>query len=374
MTISTFADPAPAIDQTDDSEDIRDQLRQSLETVLARHYSFEQRRDAHESEARESAAAWSAYAELGLLALSLPEEQGGLPAAFADIAMAAETMGGAMTLEPYIPTMVAARLIAAGATPAQQAAWLPGIVEGRLRAALAHEDDGARPVLAIRHGDGWRLRGRKLTVAGGDSADMLIVSARLDDAIALFLVPADAVERRAYRCFDWTGAADILLDDVDLPTDARLPCGEDVLSAALDEATALACADAVGSIRAANRLTRDHTHTRRQFGRSLDSFQVLQHRLVDMLIDEAFAAAITDTAIAACDGSDPTARMRAVSAAKVRVGEAARLVGEQCVQLHGGMGLVQEYQAAHLFARLGLFELSYGDRNHHLERYAALTL
>ena len=165
-----------------------------------------------------------------------------------------------------------------------------------------------------------------------------------------------------------------MLDDVIIPTSARLTGGEAALAAALDEAAALACADAVGAIRAANALTRAHTSTRRQFGRSLDAFQVLQHRLVDMTIAQELAAPITAAAIAACAAATPAKRARAVSAAKVKVGEAARYVGEQCVQLHGGMGLVQEYPAAHLFARLSLFELSHGDRDYHLERYAELVL
>jgi len=373
---TTQMDPAPA--QSDDA-DIRALLRNSLDTVLARHYSFEQRRDARESEARESQAAWAAYAELGLLALTLPEGHGGLPVSLADLAMVVEAMGGAMVLEPYAPAMVAARLLSAAGSEDQQTAWLPAICRGEVRVILAHEEANggyAKPIAASATPDphGWRLSGRKSAVAGGDTADLFIVSANTANGVALFLVPAADLAIRPARSFDWTGTADLMLDDVIIPTSARLTGGEAALAAALDEAAALACADAVGAIRAANALTRAHTSTRRQFGRSLDAFQVLQHRLVDMTIAQELAAPITAAAIAACAAATPAERARAVSAAKVKVGEAARYVGEQCVQLHGGMGLVQEYPAAHLFARLSLFELSHGDRDYHLERYAELVL
>lgn len=373
---TTQMDPAPA--QSDDA-DIRALLRNSLDTVLARHYSFEQRRDARESEARESQAAWAAYAELGLLALTLPEGHGGLPVSLADLAMVVEAMGGAMVLEPYAPAMVAARLLSAAGSEDQQTAWLPAICRGEVRVILAHEEANggyAKPIAASATPDpyGWRLLGRKSAVAGGDTADLFIVSANTANGVALFLVPAADLAIRPARSFDWTGTADLMLDDVIIPTSARLTGGEAALAAALDEAAALACADAVGAIRAANALTRAHTSTRRQFGRSLDAFQVLQHRLVDMTIAQEMAAPITAAAIAACAAATPAERARAVSAAKVKVGEAARYVGEQCVQLHGGMGLVQEYPAAHLFARLSLFELSHGDRDYHLERYAELVL
>ncbi|MCW3837617.1 acyl-CoA dehydrogenase family protein [Sphingomonas canadensis] len=361
----------------DEGSEIRGLLRQSLETLLSRIYSFEQRSAGRASPGREVEGAWEAYAELGLLALTLPEEHGGFAAELADIAMAAELMGGSMTVEPYRPTMVAARLIAAAGAPDQQARWLPGVASGTVRAALAHEEGSGRlaaPIAAaaVREGEGWRLSGRKTVAAGGDNADVFVISALTDGETVLFAVPAGAVKRRAYRCFDWTGAADLDLDGLVLPADALMPGGGDALARALDEATALACADAVGAIRAANRLVREHTGTRKQFGRSLDSFQVLQHRMVDMAIAEELAAPIAESAIKACELAAPADRARAVSAAKVKVGDSARLVGQECVQLHGGMGLTQEYPASHLFARLGLFERAHGDRDDHIERYAAL--
>jgi alkylation response protein AidB-like acyl-CoA dehydrogenase len=370
--------PTPQTGDSGDAAEIRGLLRQSLETLLTRLYSFEQRRAAHQTPAGHSADAWAAYAELGLLALGLPEAHGGLPGSLADIAMAAELMGAALVLEPYRPTMVAARLLAAAGTPAQQAAWLPAIAAGNAKAAIAHEEErwtlgGPIRTQARPEGNGWRLKGGKRVVAGGGGADVFILSAAVEaGGIALFLVPAAEASTRPYRCFDWTDAADLDLD-VAIPADARLEGGAAELDRALDEAIALACADAVGAIRAVNRLTRSYTSTRNQFGRPIGTFQVLQHRMVDMAIAEELAGPITNAAIDACERLDADGRARAVSAAKVKVGESARYVGQQGVQIHGGMGLTEEYPASHHFARLGLFERAHGDRDDHLQRFAGLT-
>lgn len=377
MSFSSLSHDSATI--ADDGADMRALLGQSLATLLARRYSFEQRSVGRAQTGRGVDGAWEAFADLGLLALGLPEAHGGLDGGLADIAMVAELMGGALTLEPYLPTMVAARIIAAAGTAEQQASWLPDIASGKIRAAVAHREDDGRlsdvvEAAASPEGTGWRLSGAKSVVSGGDEADLLIVSALLDGKVELFLVPAADVRRRSYRCFDWTGAASIELDGTVVPSGMKIPDGGSALSRALDEALALACADAVGAIRAANKLVREYLATRRQFGRSLDSFQVLQHRMVDMAIAEELAAPIARAAIIACESASDDARARAVSAARVKVGDAARLVGQECVQLHGGMGLTQEYPASHLFARLGLFERLHGSRDEHVERYAALMV
>lgn len=363
----------------DEGAELRALLGESFATLLRRIYTFEQRSNGRAATGRGVDGAWRAYAELGLLALGLPEAHGGLSNSLSDIAMVAEAMGGAMTLEPYMPTMVAARLIAAFGTAEQQDAWLPRIISGEVRASIAHGEDEGRlgqilTTVARAEGDGWRLEGSKSVVPGGDEADLFIVSALLDGEVALFLIPAGDVMRRGYRCFDWTGAADIELNGAIVPSGMRIPGGEAPLARALDEALALACADAVGAIRAANRLVREYTITRRQFGRPLDAFQALQHRMVDMAVAEELAAPMAEAAITACESATAVGRAKAVSAARVKVGDAARLVGQECVQLHGGMGLTQEYPASHLFARLGLFERLHGGRDEHLERYAALMM
>jgi len=362
-------------EMADEAGAVQDMLRQSVTTALGRFYGFDQRSAAHAAPPGESGRAWEAYAELGLFGLGLPEEHGGFGTDLADMAIVAELLGGAMVLEPFRPTMVAARLIASAGSHAQRQAWLPKIVRGEVRAAIAFGRagpiDAPSGITARPDRTGWRLDGRASLIAGGDTADILILPAKAGDDAGLFLVEAGLAARRGYRCFDWTGAADLDLADIALPAEARLEGGSDALAAAFDEDAALACADTLGAIRAANRLVRDYTHDRHQFGRALDSFQVLQHRMVDMAIEEEMASSLAKAAIAACSAGARGERERAVSAAKVRIGDAARFVGEQVVQLHGGMGLVQEYPAAHLFARLGQFELRHGDRTYHLQRYAA---
>lgn len=361
-------------------------LHDSLGKALARHAGFEQRQALRAARTGHAPEAWAALAELGLFALSVPEDQGGVGGDFADLGLVAEALGGALALEPVLPAIVfGSRLIALAGTPAQQSAHLPDLLAGTRSAALAHDERATRYRLdrvasrASRCPDGYRLRGAKCLSIGGDRADLLVVSAHLDDheGLSLFLVPADApgVERHGYLSFEGAGAADIRLDDVVLPSGALLGAahrGTALLAAAMAEMVALDCMDAVGTMRSALRLTHDHVRTRRQFGATLGSFQVVQHRLVDMTIELEMAAAIAGAALDHATDPDPAARDRAVSAAKVRVAEAARFIGQQTVQLHGGMGLAAEYPASHHFTRLGMFMQRWGDRDHHLRRFSAL--
>jgi len=361
-------------------------LRDSLDKALARHYGFEQRQALRRARTGFSHAAWRAYADLGLFALSVPEERGGLGGSFADLGVVAEALGGALALEPVLPGIVfGSRLIADAGSPAQRSALLPALLAGECKAALAHDEPTTRYRLdrvesrAIRSGDGYRLNGGKCVSIGGGDADLLVVSAHLDGHadLSLFLVPAGArgVTRKAYLSFEGGGVADVVLDDVQLDKDALLgPAhgGTALLGAAMAEAVALDCMDAIGAMRAAFALTHEHVRTRRQFGATIGSFQVVQHRLVDMATALEMAAAIAGEALRLATHIDPATRDRAVSAAKVRVAESARFIGQQTVQLHGGMGLAEEYPAAHHFARLGMFMQRWGDSDHHLRRFAAL--
>jgi alkylation response protein AidB-like acyl-CoA dehydrogenase len=205
-----------------------------------------------------------------------------------------------------------------------------------------------------------------------------VVSARLPDAagISLLLLPADAegVQRRSYRTFEGTGVADVVLDGVTVGGDALLGApggGRALLQRALDEAALLDCMDAVGAMRAVDELTLGYVKSRAQFGGPIGNFQVIQHRLVDMMIAQEMASAMARSALAAASqGVSADELARQASAAKVRVGESARFIAQQTVQLHGGMGLTEEYPAAHYFARLGMFERRWGDSDHHLRRFA----
>ena len=364
--------------------DMQRMLRASLEKLLAGHYGFEQRQALRKS-ATWSEGAWRDYAELGLFGLGIDEANGGIGGSLEDLGIVAEAMGAALALDPFIPNMAfGARLMAAAGTDAQKAALLPQIVAGRLRVALAHEERHSRYDLniadcaAVAEQGGYRLSGRKIVSIGADAADLLMVSARPagQPSLSLFLVPADSpgLTRRNYATFDGTGAADVTLEDVRVPADALLGGqneGPALLAQAVAEAVALDCMNAVGAMRAANALTLEHVRTRRQFGVAIGSFQVVQHRLVDMAIAQEMAAAIAAAAVTAAAHAAPEARDRQVSAAKVRVAESARFVAQQTVQLHGGMGLTEDYPASHYFARLGMFERRWGDSEYYLQRFAA---
>lgn len=366
----------------DSAHDMRAQLRESLSRLMERHYAFESRQQFRRASPGYSTEAWAAYAELGLLGLAVSEGADGLGGGLVDLAVAMTAMGGALALEPLLPSVVfGARLIDHLGTAEQKTAWLPGLMSGDLIASLAHGESDGRYGLAVhgtrarREGDGWILTGSKRAVEGGDAAGLLVTSALIEGGGAgLFLVASDApgVSVRGRRAFDGVGVADVDFKDVKLGADGLLGGATDAAAAlawALDEATALQCADAVGAMRAANALTLDYVCTRKQFGSAIGNFQALQHRLVDMKIAETLASALTQQALVALDERRPDAA-RLVSAAKVRANGSARLVAQEVVQMHGGMGLTEEYPAAHYFARLGLFERRWGDADHHLARFA----
>ncbi|MFN3535891.1 MAG: acyl-CoA dehydrogenase family protein [Brevundimonas sp.] len=367
---------------------LRGQLGEAVATMLDRQYSFEQRQQYREDPHGYSHDVWRAYAELGLLGLGVSEEHGGFGGGLQDMGVVFERLGAALNLEPLLTTIVfGGRLIDAAGSPEQKAAWLPPLVSGDLVVALAHDEPQSRygsmsvRTAARSSSRGWVLSGEKRLVAGGDAAGLLVVSSLTQgeagqEELALWLInpEAEGVRRRRRQSFDGGGLADIILDEVHLGPGDRLGGNgaRSHLEHALDEATALQCADAVGAMAAANSLSVDYARTRTQFGAPIGSFQALQHRLVDMVIAEKMAAAMTEAALSALDrGRSDAAQL--VSAAKVCVGQSARLVGQETVQMHGGMGLADEYPAAHYFARLGLFERRWGDADHHITRFAELS-
>ena len=230
---------------------------------------------------------------------------------------------------------------------------------------------------------GWRLSGRKSTVLHGAQADALIVSARVSgdagahDGIALFVVPADAagLNRQDYPTFDGLRAATVALEDVQLPANALLGQagrGWDILDAAGDFGVALLCAEAVGIMEVMNEDTLEHLRNRQQFGQPIGRYQALQHRMAEMFIQLEQARSMAWLAATQAASQDAAQRRRCVSASKARVGEALRFVGQQAVQLHGGLGVSDESRITHLFRRATAIELSLGDSDHHLARFAAL--
>ena len=369
-------------------------LADSVARLADQHYDFESRKRVIASELGHSPEAWAQLAELGLTALALPAEYGGFDGGALDLVATLETIGQSLMLEPFVSTVgLGARLIARLGTAAQKQALLSKVAEGGLILALAHAEHDSRhdasqvSARAVRQGSGWRLNGSKSLVLDAPVAGMLLVSARTSgepaDAagVSLFLVDAAApgLQLKSLRTQDNRRAADLVLNDVSVPAEALLGAeggAHEALVEALDFATVLECAEAVGAMRSANLATLEYLKTRRQFGVPIGSFQALQHRLVDMFVSAEQARSIT---LLACSRVDAAARgeiaaserMRAVSAAKVKVCEAARHVGQEAIQLHGGMGMTQEMKVAHTFKRLTMIAQTLGDADWHLERFAA---
>lgn len=366
-------------------------LTDSIRRFVERHYDLAARRRIVESPASWSRHAWSAFAEIGVLALPLPEAYGGHGGRALDLVPFMQAVGEALIVEPYVPTMMAARLVARGASETLRADLLPAVASGVSTLAFAHGERGARYDLgcvetrARTCDDGYVIDGEKTAVLGAPGTDRLVVSARLagsarDTAgIALFVVDGSApgVSIRSCRTLDELRAADVRLDDVMVAGRARIEADGDALPLiedAVDYGTALVCAEAVGALRYANDATLEYTKTRRQFGVPIASFQALQHRLVDMFIACEQAESMALLACASVDAeSDPARRKCAVSAAKIRISEACRHVSQQAVQLHGGMGMSDEIKVSHTFRRLTMIAQQFGDVDHHLERFAACS-
>jgi alkylation response protein AidB-like acyl-CoA dehydrogenase len=329
--------------------------------------------------------AWKGLADLGLLALNVPERVGGLDAGPVENMIVATALGEALLPGPYLASAVlATRAIATLGSAVQQDQWLPGLADGSRIAVLAHDEsddvDGAITTTATRDGNGWRITGFKPAVDHAGAADLLLVSARVQDAggdaLALFAVPARhaGVTMQPFATVDAQRAADMTFADVQVDGDARV--GSDVvegLRAVRDFGIAMLCADAFGALDRILEATIEYTRGRVQFGVPIASFQALQHRMADMLMQVEQARSMTYLAASACDDTDAHRRAVALSAAKSLIGRAARFVGQQAVQLHGGMGMTDEMPVSHYFRRLLAFELRMGSSDRHLERYRRLT-
>jgi len=359
-------------------------LQDTLSRFIAKDYGFEQRRALAGSEAGFSRGHWRRFADLGILALPFPEEFGGMNGNAVDTLLVMEMLGRGLVLEPYLATVVlSGGLIRDAGSQAQKEALLPAIAAGELLLALAHHEPGGRyetrhvATAARRDGDGYRVDGAKAVVIAGPSADKIIVSARTsgetrdEQGISLFLVDAETagVRLRGYPTQDGGRAAEIALDNVRLPAAALIGAEGGALPAierALDYAIAALCAEAVGIMTAVNETTLDYLKTRKQFGQPIGRFQVLQHRMVDMVIATEQARSMATLAAVRVDSADAALRRRSVSAAKAHIGQQARSVGQQAVQLHGGMGVVDELALAHYFKRLTMINATFGDADHHL--------
>ena len=361
------------------------QFADALKRWIGRDYGFEQRRAIVDSSQGTSSAAWATLTELGMTALPVPEQQGGFDGTAVDLFVVMRELGRGLVVEPYFATVLGARFLTLGGT---HAALLEQVAQGSLKLACALGERQARHDLrdiatrAQGMDGGWRLDGEKTAVVHGLEAGVLVVPARTgggqrDEAgITLFAVPADApgVRLSGYRTLDGQRAATLRLDGVQLGQDAVIGTpgtGWEILEAAADYGAGLLCAEALGAMEALFEATLDYLKTRQQFGVPIGKFQALQHRMADMFIHLEQARSMALLAAVTLDGLDAGERRRVVSAAKYRVGQAARFIGQQAVQLHGGMGVTDELAAAHYFKRLSMIELSLGDRDHHLARFMA---
>jgi pimeloyl-CoA dehydrogenase small subunit len=328
---------------------------------------------------------WGKYAELGLTALPFSEEDGGFGGGAVETMIVMEAIGSGLALEPYLASVVlAGNLVRLAGNAEQRAAIIPAIADGSLRVAFAHVERQARYDLfdvsthAKRSAGGFVLEGDKTVVVHGDSAQKLIVSARTSSAsrrdrhgITLFLVDADApgVSRRGFATQDGQRAAAISFGSVEVPESAVLGTVDhagDVIEQVTDIGIAAVCAEAVGAMASLHALTLDYLKTRKQFGVPIGSFQVLQHKAVDMFTALEQARSMEYYAAMMAGVDDARLRRRAISAAKVQINNSARFVGETAVQLHGGIGVTMEYRAGHYFKRLTMIQSLFGDTDHHM--------
>lgn len=364
-------------------------LRESAERFVAESYDADHRRKTANDPLGFSPDVWKQFAELGWLALPIPEEFDGLGGGPVEIGILMEAFGRGLVSEPYVATIVlGAALIEKCGSTVQKQTTLPKIADGSLKLAFAHSERAARfdlakvATAANKTAEGWRLSGSKIAVLDGHAADEIIISAHLHDhqgpsrRIGLFLVPATApgLSLSDYPRLGGGHACNIELSDVQLPKDALLGDGGDALPAiqwAVDRAMAALGAEVVGIMQTLLDTTLDYTKIRKQFGRPLSANQVIRHRLADMAIQVDEARSMALRAALKAD-SPPVERARAASAAKAKIGKCARFVGEQAIQLHGGMGVTEELEVGAYFKRLVAFDTLFGGSAHHYSRHAQL--
>ncbi len=363
------------------------QLRDTLNRFVQKEYAFEKRREILRSPRGFSEPVWQQFADMGLLAIGIPEDHGGLGGNAFDTFVVMEALGRGLVVEPYLATVVLGAGTISRVGSAQQTALLADVAAGKLKLALAHHEGSGRydpgyvTATARRDGTGFKLNGAKTVVLHGDAADKLIVSARTSgkerdaNGVSLFLIDAKmpGVSVRGYPTHDGQRAAEVTLKDVSAGADALLGTvdqGFAVVEQTLQAGIAALCAEAMGAMAALIELTLNYIKTRKQFGVPIGTFQVLQHRMADMLMHAEQARSMAYLAAAKVGSSDAAERRRIISAAKVTIGQAARYVGQQAVQLHGGIGVTDELAVSHYFKRLTLINATFGDADHHLGRFS----
>jgi len=362
-------------------------LKDSVDRMIADRYGFETRKAYRAAPDGWSRNIWSQFAEIGLLGLPFTEAQGGFGGGPVETALVMETCGRALVVEPYFSTIVACcTLLRHAASDAQLEALVPAIAAGERILAYAQIERQSRYSLndvmtrAERDGDGWRITGDKSLVLHGDSADTLLVTARTAGehrerhGIGLFMVQADApgVTRRGYPTQDGMRAAEISFKNAPAQVMGDPAEALPILERANDEMLAALCAEAVGVMDAMHAMTVDYMKTRKQFGRAIGDNQALQHRAVDMYVSLEQARSMALYATMMASEPDPLERQRAMHAAKVQIGRSGRHIGQEAIQLHGGIGVTMEYAVGHHFKRMTMIERGFGDTDSHLAALARL--
>jgi len=363
-------------------------LKDSVERFVREEYAFESRRKLATSDEGFSRANWKQIAELGWLGAGLPEEYGGIGGGAVERMIVMEQIGRGLVLEPYFATVVlGGGLLLEAGSDEQKRTLLPRLAAGELMLAFAHAERQARFDLhdvaakAEKAGKGWRISGEKAVVLHAAAADKLIVSARTAggrrdrDGVGLFVVDRSArgLTRRDYPTVDGLRASEVSFDGVEAEaTLGEAGEGLAVVERVVDQAVAALCAEAVGAMQVLHDDTNEYLKTRVQFGRPIGQFQVLQHRMVDMFMEVEQSRSMMLLATLKLDEEDARERAKAASGAKVQIGRSGRFVGQQSIQLHGGMGMTEELRVGHYFKRLAMIDLSFGDVDWHLKRFAAL--
>jgi len=368
----------------------QDMVRDGLARMVREQYDWETRRAAIASEQGWRPEIWSQLAELGILGMSFSEEDGGFGGGAVDAMIVMEEFGKGLVVEPFVPTVVCAGgFLKHAGTAAQKEEHIGGIVDGSRVFAFAHAEPRGRydyadlETTAKKEGDGYVVNGHKAVVIGAPWASHLIVTARTSgerrdrDGVSVFVIGKDAagVVTRDYETVDGRRASEVYFENAAIPADALI--GEEgaalpLIERVTDEAIAAHCAEACGAMKVAHAMTLEYSKQRKQFGVPIGKFQVLQHRMVDMYTAYEQSVSLTYLATLRLDAEE-TERKRAVSAAKVGVGQAARLIGQEAVQIHGGNGVTDEYAIGHYFKRLTIFESEFGDVDHHMKRHVSLA-
>jgi pimeloyl-CoA dehydrogenase small subunit len=361
-------------------------LKESVDGLLTDSYDFDQRKKYMAEKGGWSKTLWGKLAEQGLLGLPFSEADGGFGAGGVETMIVMEALGKALVLEPYLATVIlGGGFLRHGGSAEQKAAYIPGIIDGSKTFAFAQLEKNSRYDLqdvsttAKKKGAGWVIDGEKFVVLNGETADVLVVTARTkggqrdSSGIGLFLVPGNAkgIAKKGYPTQDGLHAADITFTGVEVGAEAAIGDPDNALpliERVVDEARSALCAEAVGAMDESLKSTVEYLKTRKQFGVAIGSFQTLQHRAADMFVAVEQARSMSMFATMASEFDNARERATAVAAAKVQIGKSAKFVGQQSIQLHGGIGMTQEAKIGHYFKRLSMIENTFGDTDYHLRR------